>query len=198
MLQNMKKIFVICAVLIIASVAYVVITLKSGEEINERSPLISQPPPPPPSNNAIQDNLETMDEQTKKEFMEEVEKMQNEVMEKAHTMPIGPRLLGQADFKPRFHSVQGKALLIETDKGKVLRFEDFKTDNGPDLHIYLASDLSAADYIDLGKIRATKGNVNYEVSASVDTLRYNKVLVWCVPFGILFSYAELSWEGFPI
>ena len=45
--------------------------------------------------------------------------------------------------------------------------------------------------IDLGIIKATKGNVNYEIPQDIDTTKYNKVLVWCKPFKVLFSYAEL-------
>ncbi len=101
-------------------------------------------------------------------------------------------VLASADFKEGAHEVKGKVLLIETAKGKVLRFEDFETINGPNLHIYLSSDLNAKDYIDLGEIKATKGNVNYEVPSSVDLSKYNKVLVWCEPFKVLFSYAELE------
>ena len=52
--------------------------------------------------------------------------------------------------------------------------------------------LRSKGYIDLGKIKATKDNVNYDVPESVDTNKYNKVLVWFVPFRVLFSYAELK------
>ena len=93
---------------------------------------------------------------------------------------------------PRAHEVAGKALLISSGGGKILRFEDFETVNGPNLHIYLSTDLGDDDYIDLGEIRATKGNVNYEIDPAIDIQKYNKVLVWCVPFRVLFSYAELK------
>jgi len=43
-----------------------------------------------------------------------------------------------------------------------------------------------------GKIKGTKGNVNYEIDRGVDLEKYDKVLVWCVPFGVLFSYADLE------
>ena len=72
-----------------------------------------------------------------------------------------------------------------------MRFENFESINGPELHIYLASSLSDKDIVDLGPIRGTKGNINYKVDASVDTAKYRYVLVWCKPFKILFSYAEL-------
>lgn len=74
----------------------------------------------------------------------------------------------------------------------IVRFEDFQTDNGPQLRIYLSADLGADDFIDLDPIKATKGNVNYTVAAGTDTDKYRNVLVWCKPFGVLFSYAELT------
>ena len=90
------------------------------------------------------------------------------------------------------HDVKGRALILEQDNKKVLRFEDFETINGPDLHIYLSADKTEKDYIDLGQIKATKGNVNYELPEPTDLRKYNHVLVWCVPCKVLFSYSILE------
>mgnify|MGYP001607241189 CR=1 FL=1 len=100
--------------------------------------------------------------------------------------------ISQGSFQPKAHDVQGKALLIEQDGKKIIRFEDFETINGPDLRIYLATDLDAKDFVDLGEIKATKGNVNYEIDSAIDTTKYNKVLVWCRAFGVLFSFVVLN------
>ncbi|PIN73571.1 hypothetical protein COV20_05095 [Candidatus Woesearchaeota archaeon CG10_big_fil_rev_8_21_14_0_10_45_16] len=113
-------------------------------------------------------------------------------IETDEAMPSQLSVLSEGLFQAGAHEVEGKALLIETASGRVIRLEDFDTINGPDLHIYLSADLESQDYIDLGPIKATKGNVNYEVPAEVDTAKYNKVLVWCVPFKVLFSYVELE------
>jgi hypothetical protein len=101
-------------------------------------------------------------------------------------------LIQHALFRPKAHDVEGRALLLEDQGRIILRFEDFETVNGPNLHIYLAADLEGQDFIDLGEIKATKGNVNYDIPTGTDTAKYNKVLVWCVPFRVLFSYAELG------
>ena len=101
-------------------------------------------------------------------------------------------IVAQGQFKPDAHEVAGKVLLLQEGNKKIIRFEDFETINGPDLHIYLSSDLEGKDFIDLGKIKATKGNVNYEIPQEIDIEKYNKVLIWCVPFKVLFSYAELN------
>lgn len=160
----MKKIILIIAVLIILPVAwYLISPIWRVEVRDEASPLV------PPVEDAL-GGTEPEPEAARQ----------------------SARLIAGGPFKPRAHDVAGRALLIEAPSGRMLRFEDFETINGPNLHIYLASSFDNEDYVDLGAIRATKGSVNYEVPASVDTAKYSKVLVWCVPFGILFSYAELQ------
>ncbi|MEK6843917.1 MAG: DM13 domain-containing protein [Nanoarchaeota archaeon] len=114
------------------------------------------------------------------------------VVEKNENIPLTSDSLAEGIFIQSAHEVKGKALLIENEQKKILRFEDFETINGPDLHIYLASSLDAGDYIDLGAIKGTKGNINYDIPDGIDINKYNKVLIWCVPFKVLFSYAELS------
>jgi hypothetical protein len=102
------------------------------------------------------------------------------------------KLIAQGDFVPKAHDVKGKALLIEEGDKKTVRFENFETINGPDVHIYLGSDLDAKDFVDLGEMKANSGNINYAIPAGVDTTKYNKVLVWCKAFKVLFSYAEIK------
>jgi hypothetical protein len=191
-----KKLLIAVVIIILAIGAYVVFTLNSGEELNEPSPLDLTPDTASEDEDhmEVKDALDSMSEETQSEFMEQVESMREEVMEKAETMPQEAKLLAQGEFAPRFHSVEGQALLIEADGETILRFEDFDTDNGPRLHIYLSTDLGDDDFVDLGPIKATKGNVNYTVPPGTDLDRYRHVLVWCKPFSVLFSYADLVSE----
>ncbi|MBI1968755.1 DM13 domain-containing protein [Candidatus Woesearchaeota archaeon] len=101
-------------------------------------------------------------------------------------------VIARGEFMPGDHDVAGRAILLESDGKRILRFEDFETINGPDLFIYLSKDNSNKDFINLGEIKATKGNVNYDVDSSIDISQYNHVLVWCRAFKVLFSYAELK------
>lgn len=107
-------------------------------------------------------------------------------------MPSGPKIIFEAIFQPRAHDVKGKAILIDADGKKILRFEDFDTINGPDLRVYLSSELGNEDFVELGKLKATKGSFNYEIPENVDLSKYKNVLVWCKTFGVIFSYAELK------
>jgi hypothetical protein len=194
-----KKTVIITVFLVIAlPVAwYLLSPLWRNIELDEASPILEQSVSDKPAATVnetsvvIKDTFDTMDEETMARFVEETDAMKDVVMEKSEPMEQEARLLRQGTFVPRAHDVAGRALLIEDSGKKILRFEDFETINGPKLNIYLASSVGDDDFVDLGPIRATKGNVNYEVDAAVDTDKYNKVLVWCVAFGVLFSYADL-------
>lgn len=184
-----KNLCIGAVVLLILLGGYVIFTLKSGAILDEASPLeqtkSAQPAP------VVQDRLNTMSEREKRAFLKEVEAMKNAVMQKTEIMPARASLLARGDFMRRLHDVAGKALLIRDGGAQIVRFEDFETDNGPRLHIYLSANLSADDFIDLGPIKATKGNVNYALPEGTDTGKYRYVLVWCKPFGVLFSFAAL-------
>ncbi|MBI3335317.1 MAG: DM13 domain-containing protein [Candidatus Portnoybacteria bacterium] len=189
-----KTILIFLIILVIIPIAwYLISPIFRLTELDEPSPLI-QKSIPEVRQPLIKDSFESMTPEMKAEFEVQTDKMEDIVIQMADAMPSQPtvEVIAQAPFMPRAHEAKGKALLISADSKKILRFEDFETINGPDLHIYLSRDLGGDDYIDLGAIRATKGNVNYEIPIGTDTSKYNKVLVWCVPFRVIFSYAELQ------
>ena len=91
------------------------------------------------------------------------------------------------------HNAEGIAYTIPLEDGSsVLRLEDFRSTNGPGLYLYLSTDTRATDYISLGKLKANQGNQNYVIPEGTDLDKYNKVLVWCEPFSVLFGSATLS------
>lgn len=90
------------------------------------------------------------------------------------------------------HPASGTVRIVQADGKKFVRYESFKTINGPDIYVYLAKDLDSKDFVNLGGVRATEGNVNYEIPAGVDVSQYRYVLTWCKAFGVLFNYADLS------
>ena len=89
-----------------------------------------------------------------------------------------------------FHNAQGNIKVVSLpDGGKILRLENFKSTNGPNVHVYLSSDKRATDYVDLGKLKANNGNQNYNISAGTDITKHNIVLIWCKDFSVLFGSA---------
>ncbi len=91
------------------------------------------------------------------------------------------------------HDAQGDAYTIPLKDGNtVLRLENFRSTNGPDLYVYLSADIDAKDFVNLGSLKANQGDQNYDIPDGVDLDKYNKVLVWCKPFGVLFGSAEIT------
>jgi hypothetical protein len=74
----------------------------------------------------------------------------------------------------------------------VLRLEDLVVTNGPDLYVYLSTDKSASDFVNLGRLKANIGNQNYEVPEGTDLTKYGTVLIWCKAFSVLFGSADLK------
>ena len=87
-----------------------------------------------------------------------------------------------------FHKGAGVAAVIDD----TLRFEKFSVTNGPDLKVYLATDDTANDFIDLGFLKGNIGDQNYEIPPGTDLEKYDTVLIWCRAFSVLFATAELS------
>lgn len=90
------------------------------------------------------------------------------------------------------HPASGTVRIVKADEKTYIRYENFKTINGPDLYVYLAKDLDAKEYVSLGTLRATEGNVNYEIPQGVNPTEYRYVMTWCKQFGVMFNYADIS------
>jgi hypothetical protein len=79
-----------------------------------------------------------------------------------------------------------------------LRFEDFSVTNGPDLHVLLAVDPAPAsredlgDYVDLGSLKGNLGSQNYEIPPGTDLSQFKSVVIYCVPFHVVFATATLG------
>jgi hypothetical protein len=122
--------------------------------------------------------------------------------EQAPAQPAEPEIvtLVEGSFIPRSHPGEGVAFVLnDGTEQRFLRFEDFVTDNGPDLNVYLSTapadasaDLFDDDFIDLGTLKGNIGPQNYEIPPDVDLDRYSTVVVWCVRFAVAFTAADLA------
>ncbi|MYE25990.1 MAG: DM13 domain-containing protein [Chloroflexi bacterium] len=117
-------------------------------------------------------------------------------------MPAEPTVLltgSFIDIDP-IHGAEGSATIYEVPDGnRVLRFEDFRSKNGPDLHVYLSTEAPTSTFaglganeIHLGALKGNVGNQNYDVPAEVDLSQYRSVVIYCVPFRVVFSTAAFS------
>ena len=90
------------------------------------------------------------------------------------------------------HNAEGQVVVIPLGEGRsVLRLEDFKATNGPDLYVYLSTDKGASDFVNLGRLKGNMGNQNYEIPEGTDLEKYDTVLIWCKAFSVLFGSAEI-------
>ena len=92
----------------------------------------------------------------------------------------------------RNYSVSGMVKVIEVNGIKSVRLENFASSNGPDLKVYLAKDVNASSFINLGILKSTNGNQQYAVSGMPSLSEYKYVLIWCQQFGVLFGSALLN------
>jgi len=142
----------------------------------------------------------TMEEKMEEEMMEEemMEKtMEEKMMEKETKSNDSEEFSAKSGVfvgvGDGIHDAQGNALVLPLEDGqKVLRLEDFRATNGPDLYVYLATDSGASDYVSLGRLKANIGNQNYDIPAGTDLSKYDNVLIWCKQFSVLFGSAELQ------
>jgi len=94
-----------------------------------------------------------------------------------------------------FHFGRGTAVLIETVPGTfVVRLQDFEVRNGPDLYVYLSpsADGYADGVIELGRLKADRGNQNYDVPAGLDPASVASVVIWCKQFSVQFAVAAFE------
>jgi Electron transfer DM13 len=91
------------------------------------------------------------------------------------------------------HNAEGLVKVIPlNDASMILRLENFRATNGPDLYVYLASDSTASDFVNLGRLKGNIGNQNYDIPEGTDFSRYDSVLIWCQAFSVLFGSAKLE------
>ena len=129
-------------------------------------------------------------------------------MDDTMTEPMMPAMsaamvLSMGNFRDAdsFHKGSGTATVYQLEDGShVLRFEDFRVTNGPDLRVLLSKASDIADkgefqqyeYVELDRLKGNIGNQNYVIPADLDVSEYGSVVIYCKPFQVLFSVAPLT------
>lgn len=142
------------------------------------------------------------------EVMDAAAKMPDKEMEE--DMPkmaddAQPVVVAQGQFRDadEFHKGSGTVTLYRLADGThLLRFEDFRVTNGPQLHVLLANHAEPVNrddletgYVDLGGLKGNVGNQNYEIAADVAIDPIKSIVIYCKPFHVVFSTATLSSAG---
>jgi len=111
------------------------------------------------------------------------------------------QILESGTFHSGTHPTEGTATIYLIENGsRVLRFTNFKTSNGPDVHIYMVAAEDARDnasvqhaaFVDLGLIKGNIGDQNYTIGSDLDLAKYRTVSIWCKRFSKNFGAAPLT------
>jgi hypothetical protein len=109
------------------------------------------------------------------------------------------RVLSTGRFRSYEHATSGRALVLQLPDGRrYVRFDHFRTSNGPALAVYLSAaratgpgDAFDDRYLSLGDLKGNIGEQNYAIPRDVDLDRYRSVVVWCKRFSVAFGAAAL-------
>jgi len=143
-----------------------------------------------------QDNMkqDSMKQDDMKHDKMQDDKMMHDV--KAKTLETGK-------FHGKVHATSGRATVYQEADGKlVLRLTNFKTSNGPDVHVILVATKDAmddanflkdnTDKVELGKLKGNEGDQNYEIPAGTDLTKFRTVSIYCERFNANFGAAPLE------
>lgn len=196
---------IIIAAIVIPIGIYTISPLFINTEINESFPLLS-------SESSIgfekfmamteDEKINAAKKMTKKEkdMIMRTAAEQNTTIDETMTMSINQSTPNTTGLIGNFigvgdgiHKAEGLAKILTLSNGsQILRLENFRSTNGPDVHLYLSTDKQASDFIDLGRLKANIGNQNYQIPLDTDFNKYKYVLIWCQPFSVLFGSAQLN------
>ncbi len=123
-----------------------------------------------------------------------VEEPMMEAMEEPEVIAL---LTGEFEDGDPFHTGEGTATVYRLADGRhVVRFENFRVRNGPDLRVILTpigrEDVLADGYIELGELKGNVGNQNYFFPEGIDPGDYAAVIIYCWPFRVVFAEAVLT------
>ena len=126
-------------------------------------------------------------------FLTSCKKESNTATALNETLPVQGTTLATGNFIGSAHATSGTARIVKDASNKIyLVFDNFRTDNGPDLRVWLSPNTGGNPYQELGLLKAVSGNFSYELDAAINYTTNNRVLIWCRQFSILFGYAVLQ------
>ncbi|HLE77702.1 MAG TPA: DM13 domain-containing protein [bacterium] len=137
----------------------------------------------------------------------EAEDTMSKAAQEEHTMDESMPSAGPAVVRSRgmfvgadsFHQGSGDALLVEVGGTIVVRLENFRVTNGPDLYVYLSSHPNPRTReqvhegtVNLGRLKGNIGAQNYALPAGIDLSAVRSVVIYCQRFHVLFAMAPLQ------
>jgi pentapeptide MXKDX repeat protein len=139
----------------------------------------------------------------KQDGMKQDEMKHDKMQDDRMTHESMAKTLFTGKFHGKVHATSGRATVYQEADGKlVLRLTNFKTSNGPDVHVILVATKDAGDdadflknnteRVELGKLKGNEGDQNYEIPAGTDLAKFRTVSVYCERFNANFGAAPLE------
>jgi len=145
-----------------------------------------------------EDGMQQQDGMKHEDGMPQQDNMKHDAMpqEKGKTLETGT-------FHGKVHSTSGRATIYREESGKlILRLTNFKTSNGPDVHVILIAAKDADDdanflksntkRLELGKLKGNEGDQNYDIPSGTDLTKFQTVSIYCERFNANFGAAALE------
>ncbi len=98
---------------------------------------------------------------------------------------------GQFVDADRFHTGEGSFEIVEEDGQRILKFsEEFNVTRGPDLFVWLTKGDNTKEFVNLGRLENRKGTQSYIIPEDVNLDDFDRVIIWCRAFSVLFATGE--------
>ncbi len=114
----------------------------------------------------------------------------------------GGNMVATGNFHGAAHKTSGRATLYSVNGKETLRLTNFKTSNGPDVHVVLIAASDAQDNenfldksverVELGKLKGNEGDQDYAVPSGTDLSKFKAVSIYCERFNANFGTAPLE------
>ncbi len=192
-MTKQTRIFSVAIVLVGVGIAYWLISpLFVDKVVNEDIPFVSQ-------NSNIAEQIP--DTEIRGDYGSAMMEMRDQGKEMTDSMPSSnePKEVATGTFVEVAHEGFGDAKIIALGENEsILRLENLDVLNGPDLRVllspstYIKGKSDLGDYVELGELKGNKGDQNYEIPEGVNIAKYNSVVIYCKPFGVVFNVAKLD------
>jgi hypothetical protein len=115
-----------------------------------------------------------------------------------------PALVSTTKLSGDLHQTSGRASLYKLKDGTMeLRLTNFKTSNGPDVHVVLTTSTDPAlaaktpgtnlqSPLELGALKGNEGDQNYTIPAGADLAKETVVVIYCERFHAVFGSGALQ------
>ncbi len=111
-------------------------------------------------------------------------------------------IVATGTFHGAAHKTAGRATIYSVDGKETLRLTNFKTSNGPDVHVVLIAASDAQDNenfldksverVELGKLKGNEGDQDYAIPSGTDLSKFKAVSIYCERFNANFGAAPLE------